>query len=188
MKHVRSTPEQRTQAALYSLGTLALDQRRRFVEHLEERCPVCRAEVASFEAVVDDIALAAAPVPPRRELRAALLARAAAEVTPMPLPPFHFVLEGEGAWTEVEPRVFRKDLAVFPGSGPSVFLIRIEPGAHAATHRHRGVEDCYVISGDLHVAGRHIHAGDHHRAAAGTTHEGIRTDGGCLLLIVDAAA
>ena len=63
MKHVRSTPEQRTQAALYSLGTLALDQRRRFVEHLEERCPVCRAEVASFEAVVDDIALAAAPVP-----------------------------------------------------------------------------------------------------------------------------
>ena len=64
----------------------------------------------------------------------------------------------------------------------------MEAGTSVATHHHGGVEDCYVISGDLHVAGRHLHGGDHHRAAAGTTHESIRTDGGRLLLIVDAAA
>jgi len=188
VKHIRSTPEQRTRAALYALGALAPDETRRFAEHVEGGCPVCRAEVASFAAVVADVALAAPPVAPKPEVRARLLARATAEAGSSPLPAFHFVLEGEGAWAEVEPRVFRKDLAAFPGAGPTVYLIRMEPGAGAATHRHEGVEDCYVISGDLHVAGRHIHAGDHHRAARGTTHEGIRTHGGCLLLIVDAAA
>jgi len=136
---------------------------------------------------VGDVALAAAPVPPGRELRARLLAQATREGSRAPLPAFQFVLEGEGTWLEVEPRVFKKDLVAVPGSGPALYLIRMEAGGRAATHRHGGVEDCYVISGDLHVAGRHLHGGDHHRAAAGSTHDGIRTDGGCLLLIVDSA-
>ena len=188
MKHVRSTPAQRTQAALYALGALGADERRRFAEHVEGGCAACRGEVDGFEAIAGDLGLAATPVAPRSDLRARLLARAAVESDRASLSGFQFVLDGEGAWVEVQPRVFRKDLARRAGSGPTVYLIRMEPGAHAATHQHPGVEDCYVVSGDLHVAGRHIHAGDHHRASAGTTHEGIRTDGGCLLLIVDAAA
>ncbi|HJQ85327.1 MAG TPA: hypothetical protein VKA21_14675 [Candidatus Binatia bacterium] len=44
------------------------------------------------------------------------------------------------------------------------------------------------ILGDLHIAGRHLHGGDDHRASAGSTHDAPWSDGGCLLLIVEAPA
>ena len=50
----------------------------------------------------------------------------------------------------------------------------------------RWPEHCYVISGDLYIAGRHIHGGDYHYAPPGSVHDGIRSDGGSLLLIVEA--
>lgn len=47
---------------------------------------------------------------------------------------------------------------------------------------------CFVVEGDLRVAGAHLHAGDYHAAMAGSTHETIRSDTGCLPLIVEAHA
>lgn len=95
---------------------------------------------------------------------------------------FAFLLAGEGVWTEVEPRILRRDL------GDGAYLVRMEPGARAETHRHDADEHCYVLEGDLRVAGRHIRAGDYHRAAAGSVHEVPHSDGGCLLLIVESRA
>jgi anti-sigma factor ChrR (cupin superfamily) len=64
----------------------------------------------------------------------------------------------------------------------------LEAGARVATHRHADDEHCYVISGDLHVAGRRIVTGDYHRADAGSVHQSLYSEGGCLLLIVESPA
>ena len=62
------------------------------------------------------------------------------------------------------------------------------PSEKIVTHAHGPIEHCYLIEGDLRVAGRHVHAGAYHRAAAGSVHETIRTDGGALFLIIEASA
>jgi anti-sigma factor ChrR (cupin superfamily) len=184
--HARATDAERERAALYALGSLGADEARAFEQHLGEGCAVCRREVDAFTAVGAELGLAAAPVPPPADLRARVLVTARAEAAAPP-PGFHFIFEGEGGWTPIATGVFRRDL-VSGAAGATVYLIRMEPGSRFAAHRHAAVEDCYVVRGDLHVAGRHIHAGDHHRADAGTTHGETATDGGCLLLIAESAA
>lgn len=185
MKHTRLTNALREHAALHALGALAEDEARSFAAHLEE-CATCGAEVKAFAAVTDDLAVAAAPVLPRPELRARLLE--AATRPPPPGPGFRFVHEPEGVWSEIQPGVFQKVLAKSPTGGPTAYLIRMNPGARAATHVHGIVEHCYVVEGHLHIAGREIRAGDYHLAHHGTTHEEPWTRDGCVLLIVESLA
>jgi anti-sigma factor ChrR (cupin superfamily) len=182
VRHVKVSDKLRERAALYALGSLAPQEARAFALHLEGGCPPCRAEVESFAAVGRDLALAPDPVPPRPEVRARLLGAASAGGPS----PFHFLARDEGEWEEIQPGVHRKDLG--GGRGSTSYLIRMAPGTHVATHRHAAVEHCYVVDGDLRIAGRHIHAGDYHRADRDSTHEAPATDGGCLLLIVESPA
>jgi anti-sigma factor ChrR (cupin superfamily) len=194
VKHVNPTNEQRERAALYALGALPAGEARAFETHLRAGCSACRREVDAFRAVTGNLALAATPVAPRPQVRARALAAARAvdaqvergELRPAEGAGFAFALETGGVWDEVEPLIFRRALAGAPGSGSAAYLIRMAPGATAATHVHAAVEHCYVLEGDLHVAGRCIRTGDYHRAAPGSRHEGLRSDGGCLLLIVEA--
>ena len=97
--------------------------------------------------------------------------------------PFHFLLSGEGAWNELFAGVRRRPLFTDEKAGTDAFLIRLDPGAIVAPHDHAGAEHCYVLQGDVHLAGQHLHSGDYHLAAAGSTHTPITTDDGCLLLI-----
>ena len=132
------------------------------------------------------LALAAEPVRPRPELRARVLAEAA-RARRAEAPPFDFVRADEGIWKEVQPGVAVKLLAGTPRAR-SAYLVRMAPGAQIANHEHRGDEHCYVLHGDVRAAGGRLAAGDYHRARAGTVHESVCSDGGCLLLIVEERA
>lgn len=105
-----------------------------------------------------------------------------------PVASLHFSLASEGTWIELSPGVARKDLGGDPTSASRSYLIRLEAGAHVRTHQHADDEHCYVISGDLLVAGRRIVTGDYHRAGAGSVHESLTSEAGCLLLIVESQA
>ena len=183
MKHARLTDTLRDRASLYALGGLSEDDAREFDAHLDG-CGVCRDEVRTFTAVTCDLALAPAVVPPRPELRQKLLASITRP--PTPGPGFHFVHEPEGVWSEIQPGVFQKVLARDPTAGPTAYLLRMDPSSRAATHQHCIVEHCYVLEGDLHIAGRDIRAGDYHLADHGTTHDEPWTRGGCVLMIVES--
>jgi quercetin dioxygenase-like cupin family protein len=67
-------------------------------------------------------------------------------------------------------------------------LIKGEPGARYPAHRHSGPEECYVISGSLHVEGQLLRAGDFHHAEAGSDHGELWTDEGAVVLLVAAAS
>lgn len=188
MKHAKLTDPLREQAALYALGALAPAEARTYEAHLEDGCRVCGAEVEVHGAVTGNLALAATPAAPRPDVRTRLLAAARESAPAAPRSPFRFVLNGEGDWTEVEPGVFQKPLAGGPGTDSTSYLIRMQPGVRVNTHQHTAVEHCYVIDGDLRIAGRHLHAGDFHLADRGSTHEGIASEQGCVLLIVESHA
>jgi anti-sigma factor ChrR (cupin superfamily) len=134
--------------------------------------------------VTQGLALSPVAVAPRPEARARLLA--AITRPPTPGPGFAFVEDPDGVWNEIQPGVFQKVLATSASAAPTAYLIRLKAGAHVATHHHGIVEHCYVVEGDLHIAGRDIEAGDYHVADPGTTHDDAWTRDGCLLLIVES--
>ena len=85
------------------------------------------------------------------------------------------------------PGVRRKPLHGNEETGERVVLVEMTPGATIPAHDHRGTEHCYVLRGDLQVAGRLRVAGDYHRMAAGSRHEPITSPSGCLALVIEAA-
>jgi anti-sigma factor ChrR (cupin superfamily) len=186
MRHVELTDEDRTRVALYALGALPAEEALAFERHLSDGCERCREETAAMRDVCDELALAPAPVAPPSAVRARVMAELR-HGRATGAPTFAFTLEREGDWIEIQPGVQQKMLvAGRPGDASSSYLIHLAPGATAASHRHDCFEHCYVIAGDLVIADRHIHGGDYHYAPKGTLHHDVRSDGGCLLLIVEA--
>jgi quercetin dioxygenase-like cupin family protein len=64
--------------------------------------------------------------------------------------------------------------------------VRMAPGASYPPHRHGGVEECYVLEGDLQVGSTEMRAGDFQRMETGSEHPVQSTRGGCRLLIVSS--
>ena len=61
-------------------------------------------------------------------------------------------------------------------------LMRVAAGASIPAHRHAGLEECFVLRGDVCDGGRNLERGDYVQYAAGSEHE-LHTVGGCLLLV-----
>lgn len=187
MRHVELTDDDQARAALYALGALSAEEALAFERHLtDDRCERCARELAAMRDVCGDLALAPGLATPPPAVRARVIAEARRGQATV-VPTFAFTLEREGDWIEIQPGVHRKMLVSGrSGDASSSYLVRLAPGASAASHRHECFEHCYVIAGDLFIANRRIHGGDYHYAPRGSLHDDIRSEGGCLLLIVEA--
>ena len=177
----RDTHDDGEQATLYALGALDAEERQAFEVHLADGCARCAAEVESQTAAAGNLAFAPRPVAPPPTLRGRVLAALAAEEKRDR--GYQFVREDEGDWVEITRGVSRKQLG-----GDAGFLLRMSAGSAIPHHRHSIVEHCYVLRGEVLVAGETLHVGDYHRAALGSVHDSVRTKTGCLLLIVERPA
>jgi anti-sigma factor ChrR (cupin superfamily) len=65
-------------------------------------------------------------------------------------------------------------------------LVRMDAGTSYPAHRHGGVEECYVLEGDIYGPDFEMTAGDYQRLAGGSVHGIQGTRGGCLLFIVSS--
>ena len=66
-------------------------------------------------------------------------------------------------------------------------LVRMAPGTAYPAHRHGGIEECYVLAGDLAVGeGTTLRSGDYQRMDTGSLHPVQSTRDGCLLLIASS--
>jgi quercetin dioxygenase-like cupin family protein len=63
-------------------------------------------------------------------------------------------------------------------------LVRMLPGTRLPMHRHKGVEQFFVLEGDCHVHDEVLGPGDYHRAEAGSIHESTYTESGTLFLLI----
>ena len=57
------------------------------------------------------------------------------------------------------------------------FLVRMSPGARYPAHHHTGVEECYVLSGDVSFGPCRMTAGDYQVAEGGSDHAEHVTEG-----------
>lgn len=174
-------------AALYALGLLDEADKAEFERHLEHGCAPCQAELRLLNIVTDEMAVAAAVPAPDR-----LRGRIAAKTARAPRVPGHVLNDGglliarsaEVAWQPFSPGIDYKLLSVDTLRANQTMLVRMEAGARYAAHRHADVEELFLLSGDLHVAGEVMHTGDYCRAEAGTEHGETHSDSGCLFLLI----
>ena len=129
--------------------------------------------------------LAAVPsVTPPSELREGVLKNALAPGSPIKKG-FSFVTDAEGGWQDLPTAGARiKELSNGRDTGRAVLLLELDPGTRFPSHRHGGVEELLVLSGNLDTAGTRMHAGDFMRAETGTTHDDVVSENGCRALLI----
>ncbi|HEY0546958.1 MAG TPA: cupin domain-containing protein [Pyrinomonadaceae bacterium] len=193
MNHSWLEEETAERASLYALGAMSQHEARSFEEHLAEGCETCSTELSEFEAVMTKLALAAPEAAPRAEAREKLLSRLSAEeeqTPPAPASAQHddshplIVRADEGRWHKMCAGVIFKQLFKDATRQTVTSLVKLEPGAYIPMHRHRGIEECYVIEGDVFANNEALKAGDYTCAMEGSIHHPISTLNGALLLIV----
>jgi predicted ChrR family anti-sigma factor len=181
------------QAALYALGALSQHEARAFEEHLAEGCEACEAAYRDFEQTVSALAFAAPEETPSSSVREELLALVSEETKEQPsdsrsthsIPPQFMTLRAEeGEWQKLSEGIQVKQLYVDRQAGTVTSLFRMKPGTRIPTHRHHGVEQCYILEGDFHADDKVLGPGDYHCATAGSTHRPVYTVDGALLLII----
>jgi anti-sigma factor ChrR (cupin superfamily) len=67
-------------------------------------------------------------------------------------------------------------------------MVRCEPGARFPVHTHAGPEFLFILEGELVQSGRRLGPGWAAVGAAGSVDADVRSDAGCLFILVDRAA
>lgn len=209
----RPCPEAEQYATLYVLGALSPDETGSFERHLENGCATCREEIHAMEQTASDLAFAAAAPapsglrerlmanigttgargkPPTRSETAGPAARSAS--IPSAIPPSAIpmvgrstVRSGEIPWEDSPiPGIRFRRLHVDPVARRMTVVVRMEAGASYIPHRHKGLEESFVLEGTVISDGETFSAGDYHRAEAGSIHGVQTTETGCMLLIISS--
>jgi len=188
------TDESREWAALYVLDLLSPAEKAAFEDHLRQGCPACQAELQSFQNLAGQLGFAAAPARPSAELRERLLRRVREAPAREQVPQKPGVLLDQAGLLiaraveiprqPVGPGITSKPLFVDPGRKYVTALMRMDPGTRHPSHRHRDVEELYLLEGDLHVEGHVMRAGDYCRAEPESIHGETYTQSGCLFLVM----
>lgn len=184
-------------AALQALDTIDESESHVLAEKLKES-PELQSELTAFEATIAAIAYISPPVPVAPNLKNRLFQRIAEldstpaeEVNSEPISepslntnPPHFIRRShEVKWQPFRvPGISMGRLFTDKEKREITCLMRLEPGIAFPLHRHAGVEEIFMLEGDLIVEGEVCHQGDYIRSFPGTAHAPI-TEGGCLLLI-----
>ena len=173
--------------SLYALGVLDSEDALRFEEHLRGGCENCEAELRSFGDLTADLASLTASEPPAR-LRERLLAqvRRAPRVPGTLLEQSGLLISrsAEIAWQSMAAGIQIKPLYMDTARKYNTCLVQMEPGAHYPSHRHRDIEELFMLSGELHVEGQVMRAGDYCRADSETIHGETFTNSGALFLLM----
>lgn len=193
---------------LYALGALDPEESGAVDVHLAAGCPTCADELRGFQSAATELAYTVPPVSPPDHVRQEILHRlqeptergpAAESGAPHsiqvwrswtsgePSVGLSLVRAGDGIWEESLPGVRVKRLSADPQRRTVTMLVRMDPGATYPPHRHAAAEECYVLSGDLHVGDELVmHAGDFQRAERDTVHVRQWTASGCALLVTSS--
>ncbi|MGL4462358.1 MAG: cupin domain-containing protein [Planctomycetia bacterium] len=167
------------QAALYVAGALPPDERLLFESALAAGDP---AHLRALDGVAPALSALAdgMELEPPPSILAGLRQRIAAAAPPDPV----VVRDADADWiASPYPGVSFKFLGLDPTKRRRSRLVRLDAGADLPEHRHRGLEECYVLTGELHTAGVVLRPGDYLRFDAGTLHSVSHAPAGCLLLV-----
>jgi DNA-directed RNA polymerase specialized sigma24 family protein len=149
----------------------AIDRRR-----FEQRTPV----PPSIEVLVSSPSDFLSPSTSLWEL---LARRIAAETGQEPLVPAHQG-RAEPEWKEVAPGISCKLLATDREQDRVSMLVWLAPGVAYPPHTHAGIEELYLLDGELMIEDRKLYPGDYNRAEPGTGDQFVWSGTGCICVLL----
>ena len=90
----------------------------------------------------------------------------------------------EPDWEEVAPGIECKLLATDFERHRVSMLVRLAPGARYPAHTHAGVEELYLLDGELWIDERKLFPGDYNYGAPGAGDERVWSETGCTCVLV----
>lgn len=172
-------------ADLYILGSGSLDELAKFELHLQD-CARCQLRVESISQTLNALTSNARPRPAARErLLQRMRAGEPRDASVVFAAPGLLARRAEKIeWAAAGlPGVFAKTLFADETRGYHTSIVKLDPGAQYPAHRHGGIEEVFVLEGDLQFDFGAIVAGDYCRAEADTLHSRSHTENGCVLLV-----
>jgi len=165
--------------SLYVLEALAPTERRE-AEITIAACAECREELESLKPTVE--ALVSWPTDVLRPNRTLLWERLADRIgvsvssaSPEPI---------DSEWQEAGGGISYRVLARDVESQMVSMLVRLAPGAAYPPHTHAGLEQLYLLDGELFIDGRKLHPGDYNRAEIGTGDQHVWSQTGCTCVLI----
>ena len=147
-------------------------------------CAECRNEMETLRPIVGAfVSWPTDVLRPSTSLWEHLTRRIAAEtgqkpVLPAPRGP------AEPEWEEAAPGISCKLLATDTEKDRVSMLVRLAPGAAYPPHRHAGVEELYLLDGELMIDDKKLYPGDYNRAEAGTADQHVWSETGCTCVLL----
>ena len=172
------------QVLLYAAQALPPDELR-VVERQIAECAACRAEKEALRPVIDAFVWWPTDLlRPAADLWERLAHRIAEETTDAPSAP---EVPVEPGWADVAPGIACKLLAIDTQTNRVDMLVRLAPGAAYPPHRHAGVEELYLLDGELVVNDTTLRPGDYLRSDAGTIDRLVWSATGCTCVLMTSS-
>jgi len=174
---------QSSQLPAYVMRTLRPDEASAVEAHLAS-CSYCRQELERLRPVADSFVFWPTDVlRPPASLQERLARRIAAETgESLVLPPTSEWKEP--AWEEVAPGIFCKLLATDSKRHRVSMLVRLLPGVDYPAHTHAGLEELFLLDGELWIDDRKLYPGDYNRAEAGSGDARVWSETGCTCVLI----
>jgi len=87
-------------------------------------------------------------------------------------------------WKEAAPGISVKILATDTERERISMLVRLAPGAAYPAHQHAGVEELYLLHGELMIDDKKLYPGDYIRAEAGSADSRVWSETGCTCVLL----
>jgi len=189
--HNHLTDEIAETASLYALGVMPETERSSMEEHLAQGCAVCESEIGRYGDLLARW-VQTNPVTASSSLRDKLLESIREKSAPASRTVSPILFEDAGLivlrtshmqWTSPSPGLSVKVLFDDQEHDVTTTIVRMEPGTIYPAHRHKSVEEVYVLQGHLQVEGVELQEGDFCLSQPDTVHQGSYSKTGCLLVV-----
>jgi anti-sigma factor ChrR (cupin superfamily) len=168
---------------LYALHALPSSESRVLEAHLTT-CPECQRELESLRPVIDALTSSPAEIlQPSNSIWRRLAERVGGEAGEESMLP---EVPGwrEPGWEDVAPGIACKLLATDAERDRVSMLVRLAPGVAYPPHHHSGVEELFLLNGELWIEDRKLHPGDYNRAEPGTADKRVWSETGCTCVLI----
>jgi quercetin dioxygenase-like cupin family protein len=175
--------DQLAQVSAYVIQALPRDEALAFEAHIAS-CSQCQHELQTLRPVADSfVGWPTDVLRSPASLQERLARRIAAETGENPvLPPAR--QWDEPPWVEVAPGISCKLMATDTKNHRVSMLVRLSPGVEYPPHTHAGLEELFLLDGELWIDDRKLYPGDYNRAEAGSADKRVWSETGCTCVLI----
>jgi quercetin dioxygenase-like cupin family protein len=168
---------------LYVLQALSASEIPSIENHISS-CDACRQQIGMLRSIIDSFVFWPTDLlRPSVSLWGRLARRIAGETGEAPIFPAS-QLQAKPGWEEVAPGISCQLLATDTEQDRISMLVRLEPGTDYPPHRHAGVEELYLLYGELMIDDKKLDPGDYIRAEADSVDHRVWSETGCTCVLL----